>query len=107
MRIFMLVQREGIRGPVPKLTSHLIAALDSLGSTVVTHPWGRRSDSEHVWATLHQRLGDVLSVRRAMQGREFDVAIVNTAHDWRTLLRDIAVVLVIRRRCRPVILELH
>jgi glycosyltransferase involved in cell wall biosynthesis len=54
-----------------------------------------------------KRLLDVVSVRRALQGEEFDVAIVQTAHDWRTLARDIAVVLAIRRRCRPVLLQLH
>jgi glycosyltransferase involved in cell wall biosynthesis len=42
-----------------------------------------------------------------LKGVEFDVAVVKTAHDWRTLLRDVAVVLVIRRRRRPVVLQLH
>jgi glycosyltransferase involved in cell wall biosynthesis len=107
MHIFMLVQRPGVRSPVPKHTAHLVAALGSLGCTVVTHPWGRAKESEALTAKLTQRLRDVLSVRRALQGEEFDVAVVKTAHDWRTVLRDIAAVLVIRRRCRPVILQLH
>jgi glycosyltransferase involved in cell wall biosynthesis len=42
-----------------------------------------------------------------LQNESFDVAVVKTAHDWRTLLRDIAAVQVIRRRCRPVVLQLH
>ena len=54
-----------------------------------------------------QRLRDVLSVRRALRSEQFDVAVVKTAHDWQTLLRDIPVVLVIRRKCRPVVLQFH
>lgn len=107
MRIFMLVQHPGARGPVPKLTSHLVAALRSLGCTVVTHPWGQRRPHESLLEKLTQRLRDVISVRRALQDQVFDVAVVKTAHDWRTLTRDIVAALVIRRRCRPVVLELH
>jgi glycosyltransferase involved in cell wall biosynthesis len=107
MRIFMLVQHPGARGPVPKHTLQLVAALRTLGCTVVTHPWGRRDEHESLLVKLTQRLRDVLSVRRVLQQHAFDVAVVKTAHDWRTLLRDIAVVLVIRRRCRPIVLQLH
>jgi glycosyltransferase involved in cell wall biosynthesis len=107
MRIFKLIQPREARGPVPKHTAHLIAALRSLGCTVVTHPWGRRSESASLREILIERLRDVLSVRRELTCQSFDIAVVKTAHDWRTLLRDIAVVLVIRQRCRPVILQLH
>ena len=103
----MLVQHPEARGPAPKLTTHLVGALRSLDCSVVTHPWGQRRGSEPLLKKLTQRPRDVLSVRRTLQDQKFDVAVVNTAHDWRTLLRDIAVVLVIRRRCRPVVLQLH
>jgi glycosyltransferase involved in cell wall biosynthesis len=46
-------------------------------------------------------------VRHALRGREFDVVVIKTAHDWWTLLRDIAVVFLVRRQCRPVVLQLH
>lgn len=103
----MLVQREGIRGPVPKLTARLIRALTPRGATVVTHEWGRRSDDEDLWRKVRRGLEDVLSVRRAVRGAEFDIAVVNTSHDWRTILRDVAVGFVLRRWCRPVILQFH
>ena len=107
MRIFMLIQGDGIRGPVPKLTPLLIRELRSLGCTVVTHPWGRRSDRERVPTKLRRALQDILSVRRAARGVEFDVAVVSTAHDWRAVLRDIPVAFILRRRGRPVILQFH
>jgi glycosyltransferase involved in cell wall biosynthesis len=107
MRIFMLVQRDRIRGPVPKLTPVLITQLRALGCTVVTHPWGRRSDREGLPTKLWRTLQDVDSARRAARGVEFDVALVTTAHDWRAVLRDIAVAVVLRRHRRPVILHFH
>jgi glycosyltransferase involved in cell wall biosynthesis len=107
MRIFMLVQRDRIRGPVPKLTPVLITELRALGCTVVTHPWGRSSDRESLATKVRRTLQDVDSARRAARGVEFDVALVTTAHDWRAVLRDIAVALVLRRHRRPVILHFH
>jgi glycosyltransferase involved in cell wall biosynthesis len=107
MRIFMLVQHPGARGPVPKHTAHLVKALRFLGCTVVTHLWGQHRVDESVVGKLIQRPRDVLSVARVLQDEAFDIAVIKTAHDWRTLLRDIAVSIVIRRRCRPIVLQLH
>ena len=105
LRIFMLVQHTDIRGPLPKLTSHLVSALRSLGCTVETHPWGRQREGESLLEKTVQRFRDLLSVRRALSGKEFDVAVVQTAHDWRTLIRDIAVARLLRRH--PTVLQVH
>jgi glycosyltransferase involved in cell wall biosynthesis len=42
-----------------------------------------------------------------VRGIEFDIAVVSTAHDWRAILRDIAVAPALRRRGRPVVLQFH
>ena len=107
MRIFMLVQHPGARGSVPTLASHLVAALRSRGCHVTTHPWGQHREGESLLESLSRLLRDLIDIRRVLRDQVFDVAVVKTAHDWRTLLRDIPVVLVIRRRCRPVLLHLH
>jgi len=108
MRIFMLVPHSTARGPIPKHTSHLVRELRSLGCTVITHTWGQRGHREGLLHKLTWRPLDVLSIRRALtRDQQFDVAVVKTAHDWRTLLRDIAAVLVIRRCCRPIVIQLH
>lgn len=106
MRIFMLVP-VAAHGPVPKLTTHLVDSLHTFGCTVVTHPWGRRGKTDSLLNKFKERLQDLLAARRVLKGQLFDVAIVATAHDWRTLVRDIPAALVIRSRCRPVILHLH
>jgi glycosyltransferase involved in cell wall biosynthesis len=107
MKLFMLVQGGRIRGPVPKLAPLLITELRALGCTVVTHPWGRRSDREGLPTKVGRTLQDVVSARRAAHAVEYDVVLVATAHDWRAVLRDIAVALGLRRRRRPVILQFH
>jgi glycosyltransferase involved in cell wall biosynthesis len=107
MRIFMLVPHEGISGPIPKQTLHLAAALRSLGCTIVTHSWGRRSEDERLPGKLARGLRQVRSVRRVLAGGGFDVAVVHTSHDWRTLVRDLALVLSIRGRCPLIVLQLH
>jgi glycosyltransferase involved in cell wall biosynthesis len=106
MRIFMLVQHPDAGGPVSKHGFVLVDALRSLGCTVVTHPWGRRSPDEPLSSKLTQRLRDVASIGSAVRREPFDVAVVKTSHDWRTLARDCAVVPVLRSRC-PTVLQLH
>jgi glycosyltransferase involved in cell wall biosynthesis len=103
----MLVQHDGIRGPVPKLTRLLVAGLGTLGCDVVTHPWGRQTDVESVPTKLWRTLKDVAAVQRRLRGVDFDIAVISTAHDWRAVLRDIAVAPVLRRRRRPVLLLFH
>ncbi len=107
MRIFMLVPHPTARGPIARHTAHLVAGLRSLGCTVVTHPWGRRTEDESLVRKVVQRAQDTLSVRRALGTGDFDVTVVKTAHDWQTLIRDLAVLLAIRRRSRRVVLQLH
>jgi glycosyltransferase involved in cell wall biosynthesis len=107
MRILMLVQHAGIQGPLPKHTPLLVEALRSLGCSVVTHGWGRQSEHESLRAKLRQRLADVRSARRTSRAGTFDVVVVKTAHDWRTLTRDIAVALALGRTRPPVVLQLH
>jgi hypothetical protein len=63
MRIFMLVQHPDARGPVGKHTLHLVAALRSLGCSVVTHLWGQRKRDESLLARLTRLLRDLRSMR--------------------------------------------
>jgi glycosyltransferase involved in cell wall biosynthesis len=107
MRIFMLVQDPAARGPVPKHTRYLVDGLRALGCTVVTHPWGSRSAGVGLAGTIAERLRDVRSVAREVDRQPFDVGVVKTSHDWRTLLRDLAVVAAMRRSRRPLVLQLH
>ena len=103
----MLVQDPAARGPVPRHTRYLVDGLRRLGCTVVTHPWGSRSADVGLLGTVAERLGDVRSAAREAARQPFDIGVVKTSHDWRTLARDLAVVAAMRRTRRPLVLQLH
>jgi glycosyltransferase involved in cell wall biosynthesis len=107
MRILMLGPHPGIRGPLPKLTPHLVAALRALGCEVTMEPWGRRREHEPVRDKIVQRLADIRRVRRTLRRQSFDLLIVETAHDWATLSRDIPLLLGTRALCRRAVLHFH
>jgi len=107
MRILMLVTHPNIKGPIPKITPHLVSALRSLGCTVVVEPWGRHHDAESLSSKVLGRAQDIARIRRTLSRVTFDVMVVHTAHDWLTLLRDVPLLLVTRRCCPLVVLQLH
>jgi glycosyltransferase involved in cell wall biosynthesis len=107
MRILMFCQSPDAIGPAPGIASTLAHELRRLGCSVEVHPWGRSSSEESVVARMVGTLRDVRSARRRTRQDTFDLALVHTAHDWRTLVRDIPLALALRRRKVPVVLHLH
>ena len=98
MHIAMLAPRPTVKGPLPKLTPLLAEALGRLGCEVKVLPWGRGKEGERLPAKVFGRARDVMSARRAIVRGGFPVALVNTAHDWFTLARDLALVYLVPRR---------
>ena len=107
MNILMLAPRAHVHGPIPKLTPLLVEGLEAMGSRVVLAPWGRRHDREGTLAKLRSRAADIAGIRSRMALEPFDVLVVQTSHDWNTLTRDIALLLAVRSRRVPAILQLH
>jgi glycosyltransferase involved in cell wall biosynthesis len=103
----MLVQRPGLRSPVPKHTTHLVEGLRSLGCVVTTKYWGRSEETESLPTKLAQRLRDVRLARRAARTESFDAVVVKTAHDWWTIVRDVVAAFALRPHCRPIVLQFH
>ncbi len=107
MRILMLVSHVNIQGPIPKITPLLVAALRALGCEVATEPWGRHSDHESLFEKIIGRARDIGRIWRALRHERFDVMVVQTSHDWRTVSRDIPLLLVTRRLCPRIVIEFH
>ena len=103
----MLVQSQDAAGPTPRVATLLADELQRLGCSVVTHRWGGSKSGEGTLARVFRTLGDVRSVYRRTAGDSFDLALVHTAHDWRTAVRDIPLTRALRRRRLPVVLHLH
>ncbi|MGH9908609.1 MAG: glycosyltransferase family 4 protein [Pyrinomonadaceae bacterium] len=103
----MLSPYSNVKGPLPKHTPHLVAALRSLGCEVVTESWGRHSDHESLIDKVVGRVKDVIRIRRILSGERFSVLVVKTAHDWNTLIRDVGLLLSTRGLRPATILQFH
>jgi glycosyltransferase involved in cell wall biosynthesis len=106
-RIAILTARPTAHGPLPKLVSLLTDALRRRGCAVETLPWGRRTEDESKFAKALSRPRDIIEARRAVKRGRFPIVVVNTAHDWSTLVRDIVLVRVLASRDRVIIVHFH
>jgi glycosyltransferase involved in cell wall biosynthesis len=107
MRILMLVPHGGIRGPMPKHTPLLVAGLRSIGCDVTTEPWGRHRDDESVLGKAFGRANDISRIRRRLAGSRFDVLVVKTSHERRSLLRDLPLLAATRRLVPTIVVQFH
>ncbi|MEJ7810901.1 MAG: glycosyltransferase family 4 protein [Gemmatimonadaceae bacterium] len=107
MKILMLAPPPHLKGPLPKHTPHLVAALRALGCEVVTEVWGRHHDVESLGTKVFGRVGDIWRVRRALHRERPDVLVVKTSHDWNTLLRDVPLLLVAGARAPRIVVQMH
>lgn len=106
MRLAMLAPRGTVAGPLPKHTPLLVDALQRLGCEVELCPWGRRVEGEPMHAKVTGRIRDVLDTRRSIASGDLPVVVVKTAHDWKTLTRDLALLYALDRS-RTVVVQFH
>jgi glycosyltransferase involved in cell wall biosynthesis len=97
----------GIRGPIPKHTPLLAEALASLGCEVVIEPWGRHHDQESLIDKVAARSLDIARVRRRLRSERFDVMVVQTSHDGRSLVRDVPLLAATRALVPKIVLQFH
>ncbi len=107
MKAVILTPRPHIRGPIPKIAALLVSQLRAQGCDVATEPWGRRSDTESMLDKALGRTLDVARIRRRVGRERPDVMLVITAHDSRSISRDLPLLLATRRRCPKIVLQFH
>jgi glycosyltransferase involved in cell wall biosynthesis len=108
LRLLMLVPFSPVlRGPLAKVTPHLVAALRAIGLRVATAPWGRHSDDEGLRDKVLGRAVDVLRVLRSLQRDRFDALIVTTSHDSLGVVRDVPLLVAVRPFARRIIIQFH
>jgi glycosyltransferase involved in cell wall biosynthesis len=103
----MLSPHPNVRSPLTKITPLLADALAGMGCEVVCEPWGRRSDQERMTSKFLTRFADTLRVRRTLSDGRFDALVVHTSHDRISLLRDVPLLLAVRRVAPCIALHLH
>jgi glycosyltransferase involved in cell wall biosynthesis len=107
MRILMLVPYSDVSGPMARIAQLLIGALRGIDCEVTTEPWGSRSNKEGIWAKIFGRLVDAIRIRRAISSSRPQCVLVQTSHEWPSILRDLVLVIAIKSKTPSIVLQLH
>src|SRR6266536_2776540 len=107
MRILMLIPHEGVRGPMPRIVDLLVNGLRNLDCMVSTAPWGRHADDEGLPSKVVGRFRDVFHVRRVASAFRPDAIVVQTSHDWASIVRDLALTAALKHASRSLVLQMH
>jgi glycosyltransferase involved in cell wall biosynthesis len=107
MRILMLAPSANVRGPLPVHTPLLVEGLREVGCEVITEPWGRHADEEPLLLKLIHAVKDIGHIRRMVARRQFDVLVVKTSHEWKSLLRGLPLLATVMRRVPIRIVQFH
>lgn len=107
MEILMLVPPPNVEGPIPKIAASLTDAFIRGGCSVALEAWGKHHEHETIIEKVIGRLRDIIHVRHILTKRFYNVIVVHTSHSWKTISRDIPLLLLIRNVCPHIILEFH
>jgi glycosyltransferase involved in cell wall biosynthesis len=107
MKILITVPFPGVYGPLQKTTPSLIEGLHSLGCSIGTESWGRHSDNESFRKKVSNRFFDIFRINGRLRKETFGAVLVQTAHDWSTLTRDILLLYFASSRRPATILLIH
>lgn len=107
MRILMLAPSPSVRGPLPVHTPLLVQGLRDVGCEVVSESWGRHADEESLLRKVADAIVDIVHIRRVLTHRPFDVLVVKTSHEWRSLLRGVPLLIAVRHRVPTRIVQFH
>lgn len=107
MKILMLAPYPNVKGPINKHTPHLIQGLLSLDCCVGTECWGKHKNQEKVTQKVFGRIGDIIRIKQRLKTSNYDILVIKTAHDWNTLLRDVALLTNIRKYRSKIVLQFH
>jgi glycosyltransferase involved in cell wall biosynthesis len=105
--VLMLASRPDISGPIPKIVPLQAAMLDAYGYAVDVAYWGSRFDREPTFRKVFAGPRDLARVLEALAAGSFSILFVNTSHDVKTLLRDMPLLWLTRRRNTKRVLLLH
>lgn len=106
-RVLMLSSPTVASGPLPKIVPELQSALRDRGFTVDWLAWGGRGEGETPVARVVTRFRDALAARRFLSEHPATSLLVHTAHDWRTVPRDLLLLTLCRSRAQCAALVLH
>lgn len=107
-RVLVLSGFPAIGGPLPKLTPLMVDGFRSAGFEVAVEGWSAHTAGhEPLAAKLAGRSLDLLRVQQRIRTWRPDVVYVATAHNRQGLLRDLPLMLRVRRGRPPLVVHFH
>lgn len=106
-RVLMLSSPAEASGPLPKIVPEILSGLRDRGFAVEWLAWGGGGEGDTGAGRILARLGDAVAARRFLSQHPATSLVVHTAHDWRTVTRDLVLLTLCRGRARCVALVLH
>lgn len=107
MKVLFLTASPKIKGPLPKLAPVLISALTKEGCIIETSTWSAHGDTETVFRKIFQRPLDIGQVLRKARTFHPDLMLVTTTHNWKAILRDLPMLLFVRKKCPKIVMHFH
>jgi len=107
MKILFLVAHPLIQGPLPKINSILITLLRNFGCDIETSIWSAHSENETLGTKVAQRLKDIQIIKKKIGSFQPELLLVTTTHDWKAILRDLPLLITVRKSCPLIVLHLH
>jgi glycosyltransferase involved in cell wall biosynthesis len=106
-RVLMLRTRPGVPSPLETIVPLLAESLRERGYRVDMEYWGRRNRPERGFARVMNRLSDIRRIRRRLSRMAYDVLFIHTAHDWKTLLRDVPLLFIAGPLVHATVVQIH
>jgi len=103
----MLQPSPNIKGPLPKIATLLENGIRQAGCQVYTTIWGARKDQESYINKVIGRFQDIGTIRRKLNSEQHDLFFITTAHNWKGITRDIALLWATSHRRPKTILFFH
>lgn len=107
MRVLMLTSYPEVKNPLPRIIPWLTAALRQAGCEVREEEWGRRHDAETLPEKIRNRLTDIRKIRAVLAEDHFDILYIHNKHDFKTISRDVPLLLGSKGRYRRAVLHIH
>jgi glycosyltransferase involved in cell wall biosynthesis len=92
---------------MPKLAPYLVQGLRDLDIDVTVRHWGRRHSNQTLVERLSDRLCDVVAIAATATRLQPDITVLKTSHEWRTLIRDIPLLAVVRPSSGACVVQYH
>lgn len=106
-RLLFAAPHTGVPGPIRAHTNLLAEAFTDAGVATDVRGWGRHADGETLLEKIWGRFDDIAAILNHLQTRAPEALVIRTAHDWKTLARDIPLVWLARRRTCHVAIQFH